>query len=165
MQYLLGGRAGEAVERFSQLRRAENAGAWADSALTGMLGAIPKMDDLAACYGLIEAEGRKGDGAAGEIERAARARMDELVRGDLTFEKAGAFLSSWPETPWTADVRKQLDEKARETYLKGRVYEGLHEYQEALDAYYAILTLAPDSSAGKDAQDAVERIQTLAEES
>lgn len=164
MQYFLGGRPAKAVELLSQLRAETADSVWADSAEAGMLQAIPELDELAACYGVLEAHAHDADAPSERIAAAARARMDQLAAADFSLEQGGAFLTSWPETPWSAAVRQRVEQKAQEAYLNGRVHEGLHRYQEALDSYYSILTLAPDSPAAALAGDAVDRIQELAEE-
>jgi len=38
------------------------------------------------------------------------------------------------------------------------VHEGLHQYQEALDAYYEVLAYAPESTSAAEAQAAIDRI-------
>ncbi|MFH1143267.1 MAG: M48 family metalloprotease [Candidatus Eisenbacteria bacterium] len=164
MQYYLGGHPEKAVERLGQSLHDAAGTAWADSALAGMLKAIPEVEDMVACYSLFEKhEGREGLGHA-EIAGAARARMDELVQGDFTLEQGGTFLSSWPESPWSTEVGRKVGEKADQAYLNGRVHEGLQRYQEALDSYYSVLTLAPDSDAAGRAEEAIGRIQMLAEQ-
>ncbi|MBP7669442.1 MAG: M48 family metalloprotease [Candidatus Eisenbacteria bacterium] len=164
MQYLLAGRPEKAVERLSSFAADSNGGAWADSAVAGMLLAIPELDDLSACYGVLEGHAQAKDPASVRMVEAARARMDELSKGDVSLEQGGAFLSNWPDSPWSAAVEAKVEAKAQEMLLKGRVHEGLRRYQEALDSYYTILTLAPDSPAASLASDGVDRIQSLAQD-
>jgi len=164
-QYLLGGRPQKAVEQLTALRQRAPESAWADSALGGALRTVPRLEDLAVCYGLIEAHGEATDDPLRmEIASAARQRMDELIAGEISLEDGGAFLASWPESPWSDAIQRQVHEQARGTYRNGRVHEGLRDYQQALDAYYEVLTLAPEAPVAPMAEDGIERIRRLERE-
>ena len=54
-------------------------------------------------------------------------------------------------------MRAKASRSAQEMLEGGRVQEGLHRYQDALDAYFAILALAPESPAATGAEDGIDR--------
>ena len=56
---------------------------------------------------------------------------------------------------------EQVWRRAGELLESGRVQEGLHRYQEALNSYFAVLALAADSPAAGKAESGIERIHRL----
>jgi len=153
----LTGKAPAAVERLLGL--AAEGGAWADSARLGLLQAIPELKEMAPCCRLLDDSLRVGADSLGvRIRAAARQRMDDLVEADFSLEEGSRFLATCPDSPWTARVREKLASKAETAYRNGRVHEGLHQYQEALDAYYEVLAYAPESTSAAEAQAAIDRI-------
>jgi len=157
VHHALAGKAEEAVERL--LRLAAGQDAWADSGRVGLLRAIPALKEMTDCCRLLADSLAIGpDSARAPILAAARKRMDELVAADFSLEQGSRFLAACPESRWSAAVREKLIAKADEAYRNGRVHEGLHQYQEALDSYYEVLAYAPHSTNATDAQAAIERI-------
>jgi predicted Zn-dependent protease len=153
----LTGKAPVAVERLLGL--VAGGGAWADSARIGLLLAIPELKEMGPCCQLLQDSLRTGTDSLGvRIRIAARQRMDELVEADFSLEQGSRFLAACPDSPWSAKAREKLAVKADAAYRNGRVHEGLHQYQEALDSYYEVLAYAPKSSSATDAQAAIERI-------
>lgn len=153
----LTGKASLAVERLLELTA--RGGAWADSARTALLVAIPELTEMGPCCRLLADSLRTGlDSLGVRVREAARQRMEELVEADFSLEQGSRFLAACPDSPWSDRVRERLALKAETAYRNGRVHEGLHQYQEALDAYYEVLAYAPTSSSASDAQAAIKRI-------
>lgn len=160
--YRLADRPAKAVEVLERLLKNEAAqtrenAAVRDSALATLEGAIGELEDMTVTYRMID-EWNTADPEAEQIARSARQRMDMLVAKDVKLETAGEFVRRYPDSPWAAQLRDRLAADANETYLKGRVHEGLQSYQEALDAYFAVLAWAPDAPAAEEAQAGIDRI-------
>jgi len=150
LHYQLSGKADEAVELMEEFLETEPEAPWADSARSVLRRAIREVEDPVLCMRLMESHAD-----------AARARMDQLVASDMSLEAAARFLESYPDTDWSDDLRDLVRRKARSLFEGGRVQEGLRRYQSALDAYFTILALAPNTPAASDAEAAIERIHRI----
>ncbi len=157
LHYLLSERPGDAISVLEPLADDAGAGMWADSARVVLLRSIEQVEDLVICYELLERSGAEES----EVRAAALARMEHLVAADVDLDRGGRFLQAYPQTPWNQRVREEVWREARSTYENGRVLEGLHRRQEALDAYFVILALAPDSPAADQAEASIDRIHRL----
>jgi predicted Zn-dependent protease len=155
VHYALAEKPSEAVARLVPL--AEGGGAWADSALAALLRTIPALKEMTDCCRLV-GDSTATDSARVKLAAVASRRLDELTDADLSLEQGSRFLAACPESPWTPRVREKMAAKAAEAYRNGRVQEGMHRYQEALDAYYSVLAYAPDTSSAADAQEAIDRL-------
>lgn len=140
--------------------------AWTDSARVTLLAAVSELDQLSTCYRLIREWGNPNakDTANShdvEIGAAAERRMEQLASADISLDRGGRFLQRYPATPWSERVRDKVYEQARKTFLDGRIHEGLHRYQDALDAYFSVLAFSGDSPIAEQAAEGIERINAL----
>ena len=157
LHYQLSQRPAHSIEVLDTFLTDQGEGIWADSARTILAAAISELEDLTACADLIEAPLL----TTPALIAAAHARMDSLIAEDIPLKMGSEFLRGHPDGPWSAQVRAKLWNRANELHEDGRIQEGLHRYQDALNAYFAILALAPDSPAADLADGSIRRIQML----
>jgi len=131
---------------------------WADSALTVMLHAIDEIEDLSVCQ---QVHDRARVGQLDRLAEGAGARLDELASSQIALKEGSRYIQTYPETPWSERVREKVWEKAGKMREEARVQEGLHRYQEALNTYFTILALAPESPAAAEADVSIERIHRI----
>jgi predicted Zn-dependent protease len=130
----------------------------ADSAVTVMLRAIDEIEDLIVCQ---QVHDRARERESERLAAGAGARLDTLVTSEMALKEGSRYIQAYPETPWSERVREKVWEKAGRMKEEARVQEGLHRYQEALNTYFTILALAPDSPAAAEADTSVERIHRI----
>jgi predicted Zn-dependent protease len=157
----MAGKPARALEHLSTL--IAEGGAWADSAVTVVLRTLPQVDEMTdCCRWLSDSLAAGPDSVRARIAEAAGARVEALIAADFTLEAGSRFLAACPDSPWSGAVREKVAARAEAEYRNGRVQEGMHRYQEALDSYYAVLAYAPDSSNASEAQAAIDRIHRAA---
>ncbi len=160
LHYQLADRPNDAVEvleRFLEPSFAADT-VWADSAVTAMVRAVGRIEDLVVCQQVHDRALERG---LTPLVEGARARLDELAASDFELKDGSRYLQAYPATEWSERVREKIWEKAGRMKEDARVKEGLHLYQEALNAYFAILALAPDSPAAAEADVSIERIHRV----
>lgn len=158
LHYQLSGRADEAVCVLQPLLAQDTSAVWADSARVIIGKSIREIEDMVVCCRLWSTFKSQGDSL---LTGAASDRMDKLSSADLTLKDGGSFVQNCPETPWTTLVQNKTRERAGRMLENGLVQEGLHRYQDALNAYFAILALAPESPAASRAEICIDRIHRL----
>lgn len=157
LHYQLSERPARAIDVLETFLNDAPEGVWADSARTILTLAIGELDNLTACAALLDSPVL----TTPALTEALDAQMDSLIAGDIPLKMGSEFLRMHPDTPWSAAVREKLWTRAAELHEDGRIQEGLHRYQDALNDYFAILALAPDSPAAEWADSSLRRIQLL----
>lgn len=161
--YFLAEKPEVAVVLFSDFLDTEPELVWADSARQMLIETIADLDDPTVCYRLIaefgDPQSGHADEATGRLIGAARERMDELAEQELSMKNGGAFLQTYPNTEWSDRIREQVWLDASKEFENGRVQEGLHNYQLALNIYFTILALAPEAPVTPQATAGIERLR------
>lgn len=157
--YLLSKQPSKTIETLGGFLEQEAAASWADTSCALLLRAAGEVLELEPCYRLVTLSSPTVPEAKLEpIREAARQRLEKLIEGDVALDEGGRFLQKYAETPWNDQLRSQVWHQARELFENGRVSEGLRRYQDALDAYFMILALAPDAPAAEQAESAIARL-------
>ncbi len=131
---------------------------YVDSAVTIMLQAIDEIEDLSVCQQVHDRAQERG---LERLAAGAGTRLDQLASSQIDLKEGSRYIQSYPETPWSDRVREKVWERAGMMRQEARVQEGLHRYQEALNTYFTILALAPDSPAAAEADASIERIHRI----
>ncbi|MBD3236940.1 MAG: M48 family metalloprotease [Candidatus Eisenbacteria bacterium] len=158
--YRLSDRPSGAIDHLERLAGREGRAEWADSARAAMLALAEELDDPRLCWRLM-AVADSAAASLGAVHHRARRRLTELLDGSLSLEQSGGFLRAAPDSPWSERVRGIRDRRAQEAFEAGRVHEGLQRYQDALNAYFAVLAWAPDAPAASQAAEGITRINRL----
>jgi predicted Zn-dependent protease len=163
--YYLAERPEIAVELLGDFLETKPQPVWADSARHVLIETIADLDDPTICYRFISEHGANPEGESDEestrLVAAARERMDWLADSKLSMKVGGAFLQTYPNTEWSDQIRDKVSFDAHKEFENGRVQEGLHNYQLALNIYFTILALAPDSPSTPQATAGIERLRRM----
>ncbi len=157
--YLLSKQPSKTIDTLGDFLEEGAAASWADTSCSLLLRASGEVLELEPCYRLATlSPPGVSESKLEPIREAGRARFEILVKGDVALDEGGRFLQKYAETPWSDQLRSQVWQQARELFENGRVSEGLRRYQDALDAYFMILALAPDAPAAEEAESAIARL-------